>query len=611
MILQHTDSDTESSPQAENNIVRRTTGPQGFPDDGFNLRFADFGSMAEALDYAAQAGTGLNFYNSRGQLEHALSYADIRYRAIELGKRLLGLGLNRGERVGIIAEMHPDFVCMFFACQYAGLMAVPLPVVTGLGGRQGYEKQLARVLETSGTRIAIGPESLLPFLNKAAEGLELETVTTASKIADMAPLQKDMQPLGEEDPSHIQYSSGSTRYPLGIEISQRALMANARSVARDGLAFTKKERIASWLPFYHDMGLVGCLIIPITCQFTIDYIHTDGFARRPLQWLKTISENRCTISFSPTFGYDLCTRRVAGKDNLDLDLDLSCWRVAGIGGDMIRPDIFEKFADTFKEYGFAPGALTPSYGLAEATLAFSFAPPKKGVTSDAVDRISLVVNNKANPAPRSAGSAANEASWDIGNIASCGMPMPGYDLEIRNKNGQPVPDRHVGSVFIKGPSLMTGYYRDESATSKSIDDDGWLNTGDMGYTVGDEIFITGRQKDLIIINGRNIWPQDLEWHAETNVDAIRSRDTAAFSIEENGKEVPVILIQCRETRPEKRKELASQVHTVIYRNCGIDCRVELIPQRSLPFTTSGKLSRAKAKKAYLQGTYEVLSQNAA
>lgn len=610
MTLQHIDSETESqSNTAEDGIRNAHTAPRGFPADDFVNRIADFDSMAEALDYAAKAGTGLNFYNSRGQLEQSLTYNDIRYRAIELGKRLLGMGLGRGDRIGIIAEMHPDFVSMFFACQYAGLLAVPLPVVTGLGGRQGYEKQLSRVLETSGARIAIGPESLLPFLETAAKETNVELVTTASDIADRAPLQTDLKPLGRDEPSHIQYSSGSTRYPLGIEISQKALMANARSVAKDGLAFTNKERIASWLPFYHDMGLIGCMIIPVTCQFTIDYIHTDGFARRPLQWLKTISENRCTISFSPTFGYDICTRRAAGKN--DLDLDLSCWRVAGIGGDMIRPDIFERFAETFKPYGFDPGSLTPSYGLAEATLAFSFAPLKKGVTSDAVNRIALVLDNRADPAPRSAGSAVNESSWDIGNIASCGLPMPGYELEVRDEQGRPQPDRHVGCVFIKGPSLMTCYYRDEIATHKSIDDEGWLNTGDMGYKVGEEIFITGRQKDLIIVNGRNIWPQDLEWHAETNIPTIRPRDTAAFSIEDGGKEVPVILVQCRETDPDKRKELASFVHTVIYRNCGIDCRVELIPQRSLPFTTSGKLSRAKAKKAYLNGEYELDRKQAA
>ena len=290
--------------------------PRANSDDSFPLRLADFGSLCDALDYAALAKTGMTFTNARGQCEHALRYANIRYRAIELAKRLLGLGLSRGEHVGIIADMHPDFICAFFACQYAGLIAVPLPVITGLGGRQGYEEQLKIILENAEIHVALGTTESLEILSRAAEETETEIVMTISALAELPPSKQTLKSLGPHEISHIQFSSGSTRNPLGIEISQKSLMANARSIARDALEFTSRDRVASWLPFYHDMGLVGCMIVPVTCQLTIDYLYTDSFARRPVQWLRMISQNKCTISFSPTFGYDVCARRMKGKNCL-------------------------------------------------------------------------------------------------------------------------------------------------------------------------------------------------------------------------------------------------------------------------------------------------------
>lgn len=573
---------------------------RAYPDAAFPVRMADFKSLSEALDYAALAGTGMNFYNARGECEHALSYATIRSRAIEIAKRYLGVGLTRGDRVGIVAEMNPDFVCAFFACQYAGMLAVPLPVITGLGGGQGYEKQLRGVLENSEASIAIGPASFLEHLSRAAEDTNVEIITTLEGLMERMPGEMALQPLGEHEISHIQFSSGSTRHPLGIEISQSAIMANARSISNDALRFTNRDRVASWLPFYHDMGLVGCMIVPMTCQLTVDYLYTDSFARRPVQWLRMISDNKCTISFSPTFGYDVCSRRM--KDKNEDGLDLSAWRVAGIGGDMIQGEAMKRFADTFAVYGFKGVSLVPSYGLAEATLAFSFQEPEAGVTIDYIDKKALVEDGLATPC---AVSGHGYDSAVIRAIASCGKPLPGYKMQIRDDNGQALPDRRIGGVFIQGPSLMMGYHQNQKATDDCIDREGWLDTGDMGYVVGDTLYVTGRRKDMIIINGRNIWPQDLEYHAEQNVESLRSRDTAAFAAtEDDGREIAVILVQCRSKEEAFREQLKKDVRAAILRNTGVDCRVDLIPQRSLPFTTSGKLRRVEAKRLWSQGLFE-------
>jgi len=639
------------------------------------FRTADFDSLPEALDYAARGETGINFYNGRGRLERSLTYGELRAHAVDIARRMMALGLPRGARVALTADMAPEFVIGFFACQYAGLQAVPLPVPTGLGGRQGYEEQLTRVLRSSQARVIVAPDPLLGHLHRAAADLPVDLITTLTGLGERSASEAPLVPLRHDEASHVQYSSGSTRHPLGIVIDQAALMANARSVARHGLALTPGDRAASWLPFYHDMGLIGFMLIPITSQVTIDYMHTDGFARRPLQWLRLISENRCTLAFSPTFGYELCVRRAASVNNLDLDL--SSWRVAGIGGELIRPETLNEFATTFGPFGFDSRAFLPSYGLAEATLAFSFGTLNTGLTIDRVRRDALVgrgiaepaptrvnghgpVNGKASAAGRGGNGAAahdemnghafgngvgyghakggsnghaysngqaHKGANGTGNgnghgtvavptdgapdpaeerdFAICGRPLPGYAVQIRDKTGQVLPDRRIGRVFIAAPSLMTGYDRAPEATRHAFADPGWLDTGDMGYMIDGSLVITGRQKDLIIVNGRNIWPQDLEWHAEQNVDELRSRDSAAFSVESaDGKEVPVILVQCRLQDPEARTVLRDAVHAAIFRNAGIDCRVVLIPPRSLPFTTSGKLSRARAKQAYLAGAFE-------
>ena len=636
--------------------------PRGNTDLPF--RTADFGSLSAALDYAAQGETGINFYNGRGRLESSLTYGEVRAHAIEVARRLVGLGLPRGARVALTADMAPEFVIGFFACQYAGYQAVPLPVPTGLGGRQGYEEQLTRVLRSSQARVVLAPEALMDHLQRATAEIPIELLTTMAALAEMPASTADLMPLRPDEPSHVQYSSGSTRHPLGIVIDQAALMANARSVSRYGLALRPGDRAASWLPFYHDMGLIGFMLIPITSQVTIDYMHTDGFARRPLQWLRLISENQCTLAFSPTFGYELCVRRANSTQNLNLDL--SCWRVAGIGGELIRPETLSAFAQAFSRFGFDSRAFLPSYGLAEATLAFSFGDLNSGVSIDSVRREPLIdqgiaepahplrngktappanghgaangghANGKANgasaPEASANGASANGASAngasvngngangsgsngnghapdasgaaEVRDFAICGRPLPGYEVEVRDDAGKTLPDRHIGRVFIAAPSLMSGYDRAPEATAKAFADPGWLDTGDMGYMIDGALVITGRQKDLIIVNGRNIWPQDLEWHAEENVDEVRGRDSAAFSVEgTDGKEVPVILVQCRLQDAEARIELRDAVHAAIFRNAGIDCRVVLIPPRSLPFTTSGKLSRARAKQAYLAGAY--------
>jgi fatty-acyl-CoA synthase len=307
-----------------------------------------------------------------------------------------------------------------------------------------------------------------------------------------------------------------------------------------------------------------------------------------------MSRNQASLCFSPTFGYDLCSRRAEGK--IDHGFDLTSWRAAGVGGDMIRPHVLERFGEVFASYGFRSSAFLPSYGMAEATLAVSFSPLDQGVTVDVVDRHRLTEDHLASPATN--GSAENRRSFVV-----CGTPLPDHTVEIRDPYGEPLPERRIGEIFVKGPNIASGYLNDPEATAE-VFHDGWLKTGDLGYFVDGALAITGRSKDLIIINGRNIWPQDLEWAVE-QLPGLRPSDVAAFSINETTDDAAVVLlIQCRPRDPEARAQLVHAAKAKVLEASSLECKVVLVAPHSLPVTSSGKLSRARAKRNYRAGLYD-------
>jgi fatty-acyl-CoA synthase len=568
--------------------------PTPTSNDTLPQRPGGFASLLEALDYAARGQTGYNFYSARGELARTLSYAELRERAIEVARGLVEAGLALEARVVLVADTDADFAILFFACQYAGLLGVPVSLPTTLGGRDAYVSGLRRQLTGCSASAAAAPAELLPLLQEAAAGLDLALIGAAKDFYDLPKGNADPRPFGPGDRCYLQYSSGSTRAPLGVDIPQRALMRNCDAITNHGLRLRPGDRCTSWLPLYHDMGLVGFMLTPLVCQISVDYLATRDFARRALLWLSLISRNGGTLSYSPSFGYDLCTRR-AGTAN-QLDIDLSSWRGAGIGGDMVQPAVLKRFAETFAPYGFRETAFVPSYGMAETTLAVSFAPLDTGVHVDVVDRQRMADENVAV-------SATDDHPERARGFVVCGRPLPGHAVEIRDASGQVLTPRQVGRIFVRGPSVMAGYFEQPEATQLVLDSNGWLDTGDLGYMLDGQIVITGRAKDLIIFNGRNIWPQDLEWAVE-ELPGLRRGDAAAFSIEgqDDGEDV-ILLVQCRTTDQEERGALVRAVQGVVQRTAAIECKVKLIDPKGLPLTSSGKLSRSRAKTNYISGVY--------
>jgi fatty-acyl-CoA synthase len=560
--------------------------------DTLPRRIADFDTLGEALDYAATGRRGLNFHDARGTLTRSYPYCELREDSLLHAQRLIALGIAPGDRVALIAETGPDFAACFFGAVYAGAWPVPLPLPTSFGGREAYVEQLSIQLKSSDPSFLLFPAELSDYCNAAAERAGV-TPRNWESLAEVEPASAELPSADPDGIAYLQYSSGSTRFPHGVAVTHRALLGNLRAHGI-GLQVEDTDRMISWLPWYHDMGLVGCFLSPMSQQFSADYLKTEDFARRPLAWLDMITRNPgTTVSYSPTFGYDICSRRMSSQTRAEDRFDLSRWRIAGNGADMIRPDVMQSFVDCFAAAGFKASAFCPSYGLAEATLAVSLMPPGEGI------RLELVEENELS------GCADDESGEDRPKryraVVNCGRPVMGMDVEIRGPDGEILPERGIGQLFVCGTSVMHSYFRDEESTKAVLSEDGWLDTGDMGYMSKGYIFIVGRAKDMIIINGRNHWPQDIEWAVE-QLPGFKSGDIAAFAITgPSGEETPAVLVHCRVSDAEERGRLRDQIRERVRAITGITPVVELVPPRTLPRTSSGKLSRTKARSLYLAG----------
>lgn len=554
-------------------------------------RLADFETLVEALDYAATGVTGCNFYNARGKLQAVLPYSELQVRAQKSARRLLQLGLQRGDHVALIADTEPEFIVLFFACRYAGLIPFAVPVSVNLGSHEVYVRQIRGLLDGGQAVAALASVDFIRFVKEAAEGLPpLKWLGTPEQLADVSESDIAFQPNQPDEPAYLQFTSGSTRFPQGVVITEKAVMSNLQGIVRTGLELHPGDRSASWLPFYHDMGLVGFVLGPIVSQLSVDYLRTRDFAIRPIQWLRLISRNRCSIAFSPPFGLALCARRIRSAD-LE-ELDLSSWRVAGIGAEMIRPDVLENFAEALAPAGFNPHAYLPCYGLAEASLAVSFSRLDQGLDVMCVDAKAM--------AERGVAVRVQAESRMVNEFVNCGRALPGHSISIVDDNGIEQPDLRVGRVVMKGPSLMAGYLNNPQATSEALMPEGWLDTGDLGYVFEGDLYLTGRRKDIIIVNGRNIRAQDMEALAEEQPE-VRMGDASAFEVaDSNGHQTVVLVVECRISDTTERQSLIVRLQRLVYESFGIHCLVEVAPLHTLPRTSSGKLSRAAAREGFME-----------
>jgi fatty-acyl-CoA synthase len=470
---------------------------------------------------------------------------------------------------------------------------VALPAGFQLGARKAYVEQLERMLDSCGADLAVAPDSHVGFLRQAVERLDLVKAGTPDEFDALPELDCKLEPLRADETAYLQYTSGSTRFPRGVEISQHTVMTNLRDIAVHGLEITRQDRMVAWLPLYHDMGLVGFVLLPLGSQLSADYLSPRTFAMRPRLWLKVISQNRGTISSSPPFGYALCAKRLRLTDQDRYDL--SSWRVACVGAERIHPEPLRQFAHVLKPANFDPRAFVACYGMAECALAISFAQLDSGISAVKVDKEVMATEGRVQVLAEDDTGAAESALIFV----DCGKILPSFEMAIRDDEGRDLDDYQCGRICLRGPSVMKGYFQNPGATAEVLSDDGWLDTGDIGYRVGDHVVVTARRKDVIIVNGRNIWPHDLEYLAES-LPGVRFGNVSAFSFaDECGADQVVMVVESREANPARARSLIDELRSLIATHFGISCHIDLVPPRTLPRTSSGKLSRSKAKQDFL------------
>ncbi|MGD8862245.1 MAG: fatty acyl-AMP ligase [Myxococcales bacterium] len=544
------------------------------------------------LSLPAGRERGFRFRGLDGK-DYFYPWEDLRREATERAARLQALGLKKGDRLAlVIAEPH-EFVLTFLAATVAGVVPVPIYPRASFKARNAYVETVAHIVKAAGARALVTLEATQPVIEEViASGAELDNLVILEKFLEGDAPGIELPEVTPDDVCFLQFTSGSTSWPKGVVVTHENLIANADAfLGEQGLARTDDDIALAWLPLYHDMGLIGFVLSTIIHDLNTVLLPTESFARRPSMWMQAMQDYGATITFAPNFAYGLATKRTRDRDLQGLDL--SKVRVAGCGAEPINPNVMRSFADRFAPAGFDARALMPAYGMAEATLAISFHPRMTPLVTDTVDAAALA-RGEATPAEPGAPESATL------ELVSCGVPFPGHDVRIVSDDGEVLPERRVGEIITRGPSVTSRYYDNPEITAETFRD-GWLHTGDLGYFAEGRLYVCGRKKDLIIIRGANHYPQDIEW-AVSEVPGVRRDNVIAFSVMRDGEEQ---LIVCAEGNSgdaaELRKTIAAKVAETNGLNVG---HVAVVKVGSLPKTSSGKVQRRRTKQLFETGELE-------
>ncbi len=551
-------------------------------------------TLADALQQAAQATRGGFRFVDDGGSEELLPFAALVAAAERAGAALAARGVAPGDRVALILARPRDFVTAFLGSARIGAVPVPLYPPAGLRRADAYVTTTAPVLDRARTRALVADAPVLELFDRAglaaAPAIRIAPDRLRADAAAPAPARP-----APTDPCFIQFTSGSTAAPRGVVVSHQNLAANARAFMHEGLGVTPEDSGVTWLPLYHDMGLIGFVLGPLYTGNTVTFLSPQSFLKRPLRWLETIARHRATVSFGPSLGYALVARRATG---LDLGhLDLSCWRVAGCGAEPVHAPTLAAFARALAPARFDPRALVACYGLAEATLAVTFAALGRGIVTERVAATALHAEGRATP--------ANDPT-DTVELTACGRAFQGHEVAVfpseaagDDAASAPLPERAVGEIRVRGPSVTRGYFGEPPRD----DAGGWLRTGDLGYLAGGELFVCGRSKELVIVGGRNYFPQDLEEPAAT-VPGVRPGHLVAFGAcaPAGDREQVVLVVEATARDAAARDAVARAVARAVTGATGLPVdEVHVVRAGALPKTSSGKLRRAEVRALHAEG----------
>jgi fatty-acyl-CoA synthase len=532
-------------------------------------------------DNAVHVDLAVTFVRAAGG-ERIVSFSDLWLEARRRAHAFQALGVQRGDRVALVLTEPDEFVLTFMGALTAGIVAVPIYPPQTLAKMEAYGDTVRHVLAASGARLLVTSEALRPLIEQhlAGEGSRVVTerdVREAPGFHGQAP-----EPVRLSDLAFLQFTSGSTSRPKGVMVTHQNLSANSHAIMFDGLKSTPGERSVSWLPLYHDMGLIGFVVAPLYNLVETMFLPTLSFIRRPSMWLEAIHRYRANITFAPNFAFALATRAIT--ESQSQRWDLSCMRALGCGAEPIQPDVIRAFLGRFAAQGLRPESILPSYGMAEATLAISFADITAPLATDRVDLQAM-----------RAGKATPAGDGPTMELVSCGRAFPGHEIAIVARDGTHLGERQVGEIWLRGPSVTAGYYDNPEATAETFGG-GWLRTGDLGYEASGHLYICGRAKDLIILNGKNYYPQDIE-RIVSRVDGVRDGQCVAFSrldaVNVGGGEIAVVVAESR----KDTAGIAEAIIGAVRAELGLTiAEVHFIKRGTLPKTSSGKVRRRECSR---------------
>lgn len=556
-------------------------------------------SLTEALIRHAESEPGrthIFLFIDDGR-EKAITYKALLDGASECARGLIERGVQPGETVAIMLPTGETFFAGFFGVLLAGGIPVPIYPPLRPDRIEEYAQRQVQILRNAGARCLITfheAETLARVLKPQVP--TLRAVVTPEGLArsgggDGSIMKGPALLITEESPALIQYTSGSTGNPKGVLLTHRNLLANIRSIGH-AIQISPADVGVSWLPLYHDMGLIGSWLFCLYFGIPITLLSPLAFLSRPERWLWAIHAHRATLTPAPNFAYEICAGRI--KDELIQGLDLSSWRVALNGAEPVSADTLARFTKRFAQHGFKPEALFPVYGMAEASVALTFPPLGRPPRVDRISREPFEQARRAEPAGPAESSPLE--------FVSCGMPLRDHEVRIVDENGSPVAERVEGEIAFRGPSCTSGYYQQPEAT-RALFRDGWLVSGDLGYLAGGELFVTGRKKDLIIKGGRNLYPYEIE-EAAGEVAGVRKGCVAAFGVRETarGTEQVVVVAETKELSGKTRDEMTAAIIDRVAAATGVPPdRVVLVSPGTVPKTSSGKIQRSACREAYLAG----------
>jgi len=532
--------------------------------------------------------------------EESFSFAGVERVSARFGGAFQALGLRKGDRVALILPNNDDFVLTFLGAIRAGIIPVPIYPPMALGQLQAYLDNTRHIVAKSGARVLVTTARIKRLLGTVqASCPALEQVVAIEGIRDSSePLKPEK--VGLDDVAFIQFTSGSTSRPKGVTLTHSNLAANIKCIMEDGLRIRPEDVGISWLPLYHDMGLIGFVLAPLYHRVPIVYLPALLFLKRPVTWFQGVTRHRASIAYGPNFAYALCIKRIKAAE-LE-GLDLSSWRIAGCGAEPIRPETLEGFVEAFGRIGFPKEALLPSYGMAESSLAIAFTELGEGLKTISVEGSALWETGEA--------KVVSDDDERALRLVSCGPEFPEHTIRIFRPDDatseHPLPERVVGEIRIAGPSVMRGYWEDSERTREAFAG-AFLRTGDLGFMSDGHVFICGRSKELVIVNGRNYYPQDMEWEA-SKVAGVRKGNVVAFGARdpsgvERDRERVVLAFEVQEPeRLAKASGLVTEVRKAVQEGMGLTLDdVVALPPGALPKTSSGKLQRAKTRELYETG----------